>query len=69
MRSYDEMESWGDGAPVRDAYAAVKRWLDDAPPDLLDARRRQAELMFRRIGITFAVYGATERRVARRASM
>ena len=60
MRSYDEMESWGDGAPVRDAYAAVKRWLDDAPPDLLDARRRQAELMFRRIGITFAVYGATD---------
>ena len=33
-------------------------------PDVLDFRRREAELLFRRIGITFAVYGdpeATER--------
>ncbi len=60
MRCYDEMESWGDGAPVREAYTAVKRWLDNAPAELLDARRRQAELMFRRIGITFAVYGAAD---------
>ena len=64
MRAYDEMQSWGGETPVRDAYEGVKRWLDQAPAELLDARRRQAELMFRRIGITFAVYGendATER--------
>ena len=62
MRSYDEMRSWdgAEGGAVRPAYDAVKRWLDEAPADLLDARRRQAELMFRRIGITFAVYGQDE---------
>ncbi len=42
---------------VRAPYAAVARWLQTAPPDLLQTRRRQAELFFRRIGITFAVYG------------
>ena len=44
-------------AEVRAAYAEVERWLRAAPPDLLETRRRQAELFFRRIGITFAVYG------------
>jgi uncharacterized circularly permuted ATP-grasp superfamily protein len=29
-------------------------------PDIFDARRSQAELFFRRIGITFAVYGDNE---------
>lgn len=49
------------GAPdahkVRAAYVEVERWLRAAPPELLETRRRQAELFFRRIGITFAVYG------------
>ena len=35
-------------------------WLGQVPPDVLDYRRREAELVFRRIGITFAVYGDTE---------
>ena len=30
------------------------------PTDLLSLRRAEAELLFRRIGITFAVYGETE---------
>lgn len=60
MRSFDEMQSWGEGPQVRDPYEAVKRWLDASPPELLAARRRQAELLFRRIGITFAVYGEAE---------
>ncbi len=42
---------------VRAAYAQVAEWLRTAPADLLETRRRQAELFFRRIGITFAVYG------------
>ena len=48
-----------DGGPpeVRAAYAHVAAWLRSAPPELLETRRRQAELFFRRIGITFAVYG------------
>ena len=60
MRAYDEMRSWDGGTSVRPAYEPVKRWLDEAPAELIDARRRQAELLFRRIGITFAVYGAVE---------
>jgi uncharacterized circularly permuted ATP-grasp superfamily protein len=60
MRCFDEMRCWGEGGEVRPAYDAIKRWLDGAPADLLDARRRQAEILFRRIGITFAVYGAEE---------
>ena len=54
--AFDEMNGFG-GVPVRDAYARIKSWLDDAPADLLQTRRAQAELFFRRIGITFAVYG------------
>ncbi len=30
------------------------------PPDILDYRRPEAELLFRRIGITFAVYGEAD---------
>ena len=30
------------------------------PPDVLDYRRREAEVVFRRIGITFAVYGEAD---------
>ncbi|MBV9052010.1 MAG: circularly permuted type 2 ATP-grasp protein [Hyphomicrobiales bacterium] len=49
---------------AREVYRRLARWLDGAPSELLSSRRNQAELLFRRIGITFAVYGdkdATER--------
>ena len=39
---------------------ALDKWLRASPPEFFDARRRQAELFFRRIGITFAVYGEAE---------
>ncbi|MCW5689785.1 MAG: circularly permuted type 2 ATP-grasp protein, partial [Pseudolabrys sp.] len=61
--AFDEMKGH-DGAAVRPAYGELDRWLKEVPPDVLDYRRREAELIFRRIGITFAVYGeadATER--------
>jgi uncharacterized circularly permuted ATP-grasp superfamily protein len=63
VHAFDEMSgtvSGGAAAPIRAAYARLKRWLDEAPSDLIDARRSQAELFFRRIGITFAVYGDNE---------
>ena len=41
----------------RAVYQRVARWLAQSSPQLLAARRHQAELLFRRIGITFAVYG------------
>jgi uncharacterized circularly permuted ATP-grasp superfamily protein len=42
---------------VNAAYRSIQSWLDHSPPELMAARRSQAELFFRRIGITFAVYG------------
>ena len=55
---FDEMG--GSEGAVRPAYAELSRWLAEVPPDVLDFRRREAELVFRRIGITFAVYGDAE---------
>ncbi|MCP4384134.1 MAG: circularly permuted type 2 ATP-grasp protein [Hyphomicrobiales bacterium] len=52
--AFDEM-SLSDGG-CREGYAAVKRWLDSVSPESLTQRRAEAELLFRRIGITFAVY-------------
>ena len=56
--AFDEMN--GSNGGVRPAYGEFARWLADVPPDVLDYRRREAELIFRRIGITFAVYGEAE---------
>src|SRR5206468_6337107 len=56
--AFDEMKG-GDGT-LRPAYGELSRWLAEVPPDVLDYRRREAELIFRRIGITFAVYGDAE---------
>src|SRR6267154_322521 len=53
--AFDEMT--GSNGQVRPAYAGLDQWLRDLSPDVLDRRRREAELLFRRIGITFAVYG------------
>ncbi len=55
---FDEMR--GNGNAVRPAYAELSQWLTEVKPDVLDFRRREAELLFRRIGITFAVYGDPE---------
>lgn len=56
--AFDEMNG-PDGA-VRPAYSQLSAWLSETRPDVLDYRRREAELVFRRIGITFAVYGEAE---------
>ena len=60
--AFDEMT--GRDGSVRPPYEQLKAWLAGIAPDILDHRRREAELIFRRIGITFAVYGdadSTER--------
>ena len=54
MSFFDEMR--GDGA-LRDEYRDIANWLDGMTAEELSARRDEAEAMFRRIGITFAVYG------------
>ena len=50
----DEVRSPED---VRAAYAEIRAWLTQTPHDRLQLKRREAEVLFRRIGITFAVYG------------
>jgi uncharacterized circularly permuted ATP-grasp superfamily protein len=51
----DEMYT-PDGA-VRPAYAALAAWLDAQPPERIAQDRRAADLLFHKVGITFAVYG------------
>ena len=52
---FDEMGS--PGGEVRRAYRTLQAWLDETPHEILTLRRAEAETFFRRIGITFAVYG------------
>ena len=56
--AFDEMHG-SDGA-LRPVYTELAAWLDQIPPDVLEQRRSEAEWLFRRIGITFAVYGEAE---------
>jgi uncharacterized circularly permuted ATP-grasp superfamily protein len=51
---FDEMKG-ADG--VRPPYAHIEQWLGALGPDVLELKQREAETLFRRIGITFAVYG------------
>ena len=62
VAAFDEMNGSanGAGAEPRPPYNELKRWLASTPAELLNTRRSQAELFFRRIGITFAVYGDNE---------
>ncbi|HOB95829.1 MAG TPA: circularly permuted type 2 ATP-grasp protein, partial [Aquabacterium sp.] len=55
---FDEMQA-ANGA-VRPHYSAFDRWLQQQPRELMAARRDEAEMIFRRVGITFAVYGAKD---------
>ena len=56
--AFDEMR--GQNGGPRPAYAELSAWLATVPPDVLAYRRQEAELLFRRIGITFSVYGEAE---------
>jgi len=52
---FNEMyDAQGDCRPH---YQAFARWLADTPVELLDQRRREADLLFHRAGITFTLYG------------
>jgi uncharacterized circularly permuted ATP-grasp superfamily protein len=42
---------------VRAGYAGVAGWLKTASPETVASRKLEAEHFFRRIGITFNVYG------------
>jgi uncharacterized circularly permuted ATP-grasp superfamily protein len=59
MRFFDEMHDRRADADkqVRDHYKTYDRWLGKQPSQLMATRRAEAEMIFRRVGITFAVYG------------
>jgi uncharacterized circularly permuted ATP-grasp superfamily protein len=56
--AFDEMTT--PGGTTRPAYEVLKRWLAELPAKDLDRRRQEAEYLFRRSGITFAVYGEAD---------
>ena len=56
--AFDEMHTAE--RQVREQYQVYQRWLEQQPSELMQARRSEAEMIFRRVGITFAVYGAKD---------
>ena len=46
-----------DGRGVRAPYAGIDGWVEGMPNELRSLKQSEAEALFRRIGITFAVYG------------
>jgi uncharacterized circularly permuted ATP-grasp superfamily protein len=54
-KPYDEM--YGADGAVRGHYRDFERWLAEQSPDLMRNKRAEADITFRRVGITFAVYG------------
>lgn len=53
-------------SPSREHYRKVQQWLSQQSLQSLQAKHEEAELLFRRVGITFAVYGdddGTERTI------
>ena len=56
MNGMSQSQSQG----VRGHYQAYAQWLDRQPADTMRKRREEAEMIFRRVGITFAVYGAKD---------
>jgi uncharacterized circularly permuted ATP-grasp superfamily protein len=55
---FDEMHN-ADGS-VREPYLILEEWLKTQPPQALTLMSTDAEALFRRLGITFAVYGSDE---------
>jgi len=49
-----------DAGTVREHYRGYERWLTEQANDVMQSRRDEAEMIFRRVGITFAVYGAKD---------
>jgi len=53
---FDEM--YGKDGSVRQPYDHIAQWLGATSGDVFANKREQADLLFQRIGITFAVYGS-----------
>lgn len=55
IQFFDEMQL--NTADVREIYSAYDKWLQNIPHQQLATKRAEAEVLFRRVGITFNVYG------------
>ena len=55
---FDEMLN-ADGS-IRDPYRILADWVETQPKTALRQLAADAETIFRRLGITFAVYGSNE---------
>lgn len=55
MKFFNEM--YADDGSVRPHYAGYAEWLRNTPPDRIARKRAEADALFHRFGITFAVYG------------
>ena len=53
---FDEMYA-DDSSTVRKHYREFETWLAEQSPETIAHKRAEADLIFRRVGITFAVYG------------
>ena len=53
--AFDEM--WLEGDRVSPTYSSYQSWLGTVSADLLHKKHDEADELFRRLGITFAVYG------------
>ncbi len=66
MQKFDEMYTRlpegpvGANGEVRAHYQTYAQWLASQPHEVMQRRREEAEMVFRRVGITFAVYGAKD---------
>jgi len=56
-RIYNEMQERGGADGCRSHYREFQNWLAEQSAEALAAKRAEADLIFHRVGITFAVYG------------
>jgi uncharacterized circularly permuted ATP-grasp superfamily protein len=56
-QAYPFNEMYTDDGAIREIYQRYADWQAHLPPATLDRKTAEAELLFRRLGITFAVYG------------
>jgi len=54
-KAFDEM--YDGHERVRAHYREYERWLAEQTPEAMQFKRHEADLVFRRVGVTFAVYG------------
>jgi uncharacterized circularly permuted ATP-grasp superfamily protein len=52
---FDEMRT--SAGEVREHFRPIAEWLKETPAKRVAEKRREADLLFHRVGITFAVYG------------